>query len=115
MAARIVWHGKEFEKEISRLVRKKLKLAAEEVANQVKRNISTGRPASKPGAFPHVDTGRLRNSIFWELAGGNTAIVGTSVEYGLFLEIGTRRMSPRPFLRPTLGQMRGKIEKIFAL
>ena len=111
----IVWFGDEFERELGLTIKKKLKLAAEVTANQVKRNISKGRPASKPGDFPHVDTGRLRNSIFWDLQNDTTAIVGTTVEYGLFLEIGTSTMAPRPYLRRTLNEMKNKINRIFAL
>lgn len=48
-----------------------------------------------------VDTGRLRSSITWrmELDGeGLVAIVGTSVEYAIYVHEGTRYMAGRPFL-----------------
>jgi len=54
-----------------------------------------------------VDTGRLRSSIANELgrdSKGLVARVGTNVEYAPYLELGTRRMSARPFLRPALAQ-----------
>ena len=54
-----------------------------------------------------VDTGRLRSSIVNELGRdgrGLVARVGTNVEYAPYLELGTRRMSARPFLRPALAQ-----------
>lgn len=62
--------------------------------------------ASAPGDAPAVNTGRLRQSI--------TAVqikplhwrVGTNVDYALFLEFGTRRMAPRPFLRPAADRER---------
>ena len=112
---RFVWHGPAVIKQVQLTATKKLKLAAEATANQVKRNISIGRPASKPNEFPHVDTGRLRQSIFWTMRGSTTAIVGTPVKYGLYLEVGTRHMAPRPYLRRTLSEMQGKIERIFAM
>lgn len=53
-----------------------------------------------------VDTGRLRasiSSLVTEDAKGLLGIVGTNVEYAIFVEFGTRHMSAQPFLRPALG------------
>ena len=47
-----------------------------------------------------VDTGRLRNSITHSQEGADTEVIGTNVEYASFVELGTRRMKERPFLRP---------------
>jgi len=58
-----------------------------------------------------VDTGNLRSSITWEIEhdeeeggpeGGVSAIVGTNVEYAPYVEYGTRYMTARPYLRPSL-------------
>lgn len=50
-----------------------------------------------------VDTGRLRNSIAHEIdEDGLNATIGTNVEYGVFVEFGTRRKAERPFLFPAL-------------
>jgi HK97 gp10 family phage protein len=52
-----------------------------------------------------VDTGRLRSSITWEMARddqGLMATVGTDVEYGVYIELGTSHMAAQPFLRPAL-------------
>jgi HK97 gp10 family phage protein len=54
-----------------------------------------------------VDTGRLRNSIAFELdedrlSGG----VGTNVEYAPFVEHGTSRMAAQPFLFPAFEEER---------
>lgn len=40
-------------------------------------------------AFPHVDTGRLRNSIAHASNHKDEAYIGTNVEYGVWVEIGT--------------------------
>jgi HK97 gp10 family phage protein len=53
-----------------------------------------------------VDTGRLRSSITQTppIVSGNyvTIHVGTNVEYGAYLEFGTRYKGARPFLLPAL-------------
>lgn len=54
-----------------------------------------------------VDTGRLRSSINWriEIDGqGLVAIIGTNVEYAIFVHDGTRYMAGRPFLLEGLHQ-----------
>ena len=83
-----------------------------------------------------VDTGLLRNSITYALAGQEAAIttyqansgdasgtyseqapsdngssprhvhIGTNVEYGPYQELGTIKMAARPFLRPAIEQNR---------
>ena len=47
-----------------------------------------------------VDTGRLRASIT-VIAKGNTIIV-TMVDYAMFVEFGTNRQRPNPFVRNTI-------------
>ncbi len=36
-----------------------------------------------------------------------------AVNYGLYLEMGTSKMAPRPFLRPALRRTKRKVVKIF--
>lgn len=47
----------------------------------------------------HVVTGRLRNSITFDLD-EDSVCVGTNVEYAAFEEEGTSKRPPHPFLRP---------------
>lgn len=48
-----------------------------------------------------VDTGRLRNSYeHFVDEGERVAVVGTNVEYGKHVELGTRRQRAQPHLRP---------------
>lgn len=48
-----------------------------------------------------VDTGRLRNSITYQIDEGEKAVyIGTNVEYGPYVELGTRHSKAKPFLRP---------------
>jgi len=47
-----------------------------------------------------VDTGRLRNSITHAMEGSEAVVIGTNVEYGPAVELGTSRQKAQPFLRP---------------
>lgn len=59
-----------------------------------------------------VDTGRLRSSITNEIE-GEVGRVGTNVEYAKFVELGTNKMSPQPYLRPALHKNEKKILALF--
>lgn len=64
--------------------------------------------------YPRVRTGNLRRSIYnkaYERASDVIGMIGTNVVYGKFLEEGTRRMKPYPFLRPTITRNETKLEK----
>lgn len=73
--------------------------------------------ASAPGQPPAVDTGRLRSSYTYAVgseAGQDFVAIGTSVDYAPPLEMGTRRMAPRPHLRPMALSLQGVISRIVA-
>lgn len=59
---------------------------------------------ARPGEPPRKQTGRLRASVTYELDARDLAgRVGTNVDYGRHLELGTRRgLLPRPWLRPAV-------------
>ena len=66
---------------------------------------ATGREYGDGSRGPRVQTGRLRSSITWEIgrdSQGLYADIGTNVPYGKWLEYGTDRMRPYPFLGPAL-------------
>lgn len=57
-------------------------------------------PESKSG---YIRTGRLRNSITYGVDTEEPAVyVGTNVEYGPYVELGTSKMKARPFLKPAV-------------
>lgn len=61
--------------------------------------------ASGQGGGPQVRTGRLRSSISWQIGLdglGIFAAVGTNVYYAPFVEFGTDRARPYPFLVPAV-------------
>lgn len=62
-----------------------------------------------------VDTGRLRASLSHEIEKkGDETVgrVGTNVEYGVYVEYGTSKMSAKPYLRPALENNKGKIKRL---
>jgi HK97 gp10 family phage protein len=59
--------------------------------------------ASSEGNAPNTDTGRLVSSINTEPT-KDAVFVGTSLEYGKFLEFGTSVMGERPWLIPALNK-----------
>ncbi len=86
-------------------------------------------PRSRPGQPPAVQEGILRSSIMSDVKIKGSEItgkvgpdiehirteveVGTDVNYGFYLEIGTKDMQPRPFLRPALKRQQKNITRIF--
>ena len=51
--------------------------------------------------YCHVDTGRLRNSISHAVSESEwAAVIGTNVEYAPYVELGTSRQDPYPYLEP---------------
>ena len=57
--------------------------------------------ASAPGEPPMSDSGDLASSIAKQ-TDGLTGYVFTPLDYGRFLEFGTSKMKPRPWLLPSL-------------
>lgn len=51
-------------------------------------------------AIVPVDTGYLKNSITFDMTGPAEAEVGPSANYAAFVEFGTSRMGPRPYMGP---------------
>lgn len=75
-------------------------LAAVNAANSRALEIMGGKAESYAKQLCPVDTGRLRNSITHQQQDENTEIVGSNVEYSVFVEMGTRKMKAQPYLRP---------------
>ena len=58
-----------------------------------------------------VDTGRLRGSIS-HATDAEAAYIGTNVEYAPYVELGTKRMAARPFLRNAVANYTDDYERI---
>lgn len=84
-----------------------LEKAMEKVGALVERQAKIN--VSKSSGHPQVQTGRLRSSITHETAAMSTTI-GTNVVYGKYLEFGTSRMPPYPWLFPAVEMKRNEIK-----
>ena len=69
--------------------------------------------ASPDGGAPNTDTGSLVRSINTEVM-QDGVFVGTSIEYGVYLEFGTSDMEERPWLIPALDGRKDDIMKLHA-
>lgn len=58
-----------------------------------------------------VDTGRLRNSIS-HTDDGEAAYIGTNVEYGPAVELGTSRQRAQPYLEPAVTRHKDEYKEI---
>jgi len=76
---------------------------------------SVTHAASPPGSPPNADTGQLMQSVSYSVdKEGLEGSVGTNIDYGLILEMGTSRMLPRPWLQPALDQSADEVKKILS-
>lgn len=80
---------------------------------QTIKRLRYGVNPSRPGEPPHKQTGRLQSSVTREVD-DQRARVGTNVVYGRYLELGTRKMAPRPWLRRSLDENRDKVRSILS-
>ncbi len=71
-----------------------------------------GGRSSAPGEPPKTDTGTLVSSIFAEVSqNGLAAEVGTDLNYGGWLEFGTKNnLAPRPWLQPAFERQKDGIK-----
>jgi hypothetical protein len=109
------WHGEEFLRKTKEEQLRRLKRATIFLNTEVKRALGEDKspPPSEPGEIPHLEKGELRRSITWEVdEAAMIGRVGTNKIYGKYLELGTKRMAKRPFLRPTLVRCQAKIANL---
>lgn len=67
--------------------------------------------AASEGQAPNTDTGALVSSISAEKIGDASYEIGTNLERGQYLEMGTKFMRPRPWLVPALDANRNNLLK----
>jgi len=61
-----------------------------------------------------VKTGAVKNSINTKPIGKCVYWVSDGVDYGIYQEFGTHRMSAHPFMMPAVEKVRKQLDKMFA-
>ena len=120
------WYGDDVYKKIHNEQKKRVRQAAIFLESYIRKSFKpgsgnvymvAGKPhhASAAGEPPAALSGNLRNSItheieeaLWDIIGR----VGTNVEYGKWLELGTKDMSPRPYLRRAIEENKQELVNI---
>ena len=93
---------------------KRMRTIGEEVEVNARGVMRRQPMPSRPGHPPRIDTGVLVKSIMSETHRSQNSIetrVGTNIDYGLYLELGTEKMAPRPWLRPAFRTLRRQYRK----
>lgn len=115
------WYGDKVTDKVKAKMVRNLTTAVVMLEAEMKRSMGTVSAPAPPGHPPAVRTGRLRSSITHEVisdelraaaGAGKTAPSGEPVEYGLYLEMGTKKMQARPWCRPAFMQLKEQIKKI---
>ena len=122
---RLDWNGPACQREIQALIKRGLYSAGLLVQRRAKELLSTsgtgggkgkkrkyGSEPSAPGEPPRKQRGTLRASVAVD-ANEKECRVGTNLKYGLYLELGTRKLKARPWLRRALAETESKIKPIF--
>lgn len=69
--------------------------------------------ASAPGESPAADSGRLDQSITSVMTQEGPEVyqsqTGSNVDYGTYLELGTAKIAPRPWLAPAFEEEKDKV------
>jgi HK97 gp10 family phage protein len=101
-------------------VLRRLYMAGQMIELDAERSITAGsvsgkgHVASSPGQPPNRDTGQLDGSIETEIRAQNppTVAVVARDPKAKFLEWGTSRMQPRPFMRPATERNRDEVTRM---
>ena len=129
----ITSNAKEFIKAKDEQIEKALIVLGEIFEGDSKDEISRPKEHADGTFRPNVDTGRLRNSITYatktvhstgsapadpsdytqlaEVPEG-TVVLGTNVEYAAYVEMGTSRSRPYPYLKPAIEGNKETIKKV---
>lgn len=104
--------------EVERAVKNAVERALEAVGLQgegnAKMHIEIPKEHGDGDVRPNVDTGRLVNSITHVTNSSEKVVyIGTNVEYAPYVELGTSKSRPYPYLRPAVEEHTDEYKRIF--
>lgn len=116
---RMNWNGDAFMEAMEARYSARVEAGANLLAQRMRERIGIqGPPRSLPGESPHRDTGNLQANVEIngpEIQGSKIiASVGTSLAYGLYLELGTEKMQQRAWMLPTLLENGPEVASVIA-
>lgn len=99
---------KSFREEVLRqkdiAIEKALEMIGLQAQGYAQEELSKPKKHADGTVHPNVDTGRLRNSITHDIEDKNTAVIGTNVKYAPYVEFGTSKSQPYPYLKPAVNE-----------
>lgn len=102
MSVKFTDNSKEFLDAMENAIKNGLTAIGMTAEGHAKRNLYPGHG---------LDTGRLRNSITFATE-KDAVYIGTNVEYAPYVELGTVKMPPRPYLRPAATDHKAEYEAL---
>lgn len=112
----IKWFGGLFKSKLDREMDRRFQECGIVVSRHAKQLVGVAYPpASSPGEPPHRRTGRLQQSITYDVRrkSGQPAVrIYAGVPYGEFLETGTSRMAARPWRKRSYRETVQQVKKI---
>lgn len=110
-SVKISWNGAKLLKGMEAGLARGVFKGAQIVRERIQTNISVvGPPHSMPGEFPHLITGRLQDSV--KIVGNAKkmeAKVVVEAPHAVWLEFGTSKMAPRPFIVRSMNEVRQEV------
>lgn len=91
-------HSGDVKKAINEAMKRALDICGGKAETYAKQLAPVGTPEST--GIPGYHGGTLRNSITHEQWDEKTEVIGSTVKYAPYVELGTYKMKARPFLRP---------------
>tara|TARA_R110002110_G_scaffold86024_7_gene224513 strand:+ start:95 stop:475 length:381 start_codon:yes stop_codon:yes gene_type:complete len=115
------WKPKPLIKRVKKLQASGLNKAAGFLTADIKKSFVSPAP-SRAGQAPAVDTGTMKRSITWDVPRKGIRRVGTTLQpegnnlasYPMYLELGTKSIAPRPWLRVALARNKRTLARLLA-
>lgn len=122
---RVEWNSKPFEQMVDAEAANRIRDAVVHCTAYAKDNMQNMSPAPA-GGFPGIDTGTLRRNITYDIELSPRGVTGyfgvlethdggKPLDYALYLERGTSKMAPRPWLSLTLDGTMNDVRRILGV